>query len=384
MNTPKRAVRAMVMLATVGALAVALRLTVLRPDPVEVTVAEVTRGIVEDTVANTRAGTVKTRMRARLSPQMGGLVVELPARKGSRVERGDVVLRLEASVQQAQVRLAREEARAAGARAEDVCLGAELAARELARGRIMVADGILSAQQLDTLESAAQRSQAACAAARAALGQAQAAVALAQAQLELTVLRAPFSGVVADLTTEVGEWITPAPPGVPIPPVIDLLDPGSLYVSAPIDEVDSRRVRVGQAVRVTVDSVPGGSFPGRVVRMAPFVLDVLEQNRTVEIEVDFDDPTQLSDVLPGTSADVEVIVAFREDVLRVPTAAVGDGGTVLVLDGGVLVARTVTPGVRNWQFTECRGGVSEGELVVTMRDSAAVKAGARAVARMRR
>jgi HlyD family secretion protein len=384
MNSSKRALRAMAILAALGALAVALRLTVLRPDPVEVTVAEVTRGVVEDTVTNTRAGTVKARLRARLSPQIGGLVVELPARKGSWVERGDVVLRLEARVPQAQVRLAREDARAAAARAEDVCLGAELAARELARGRLMVADGILSAQQVDALESAAQRSQAACSAARAALEQAQAAVALALAQLELTVVRAPFSGVIAEVTTELGEWITPAPPGVPIPPVIDLLDPASLYVSAPIDEVDSRRVRVGQAVRVTVDSVPGQSFPGRVVRMAPFVLDVLEQNRTVEVEVDFDDPAQLAEVLPGTSADVEVILTRREDVLRVPTAAVGEGGTVLVLEGDVLVARTVTPGLRNWQFTECQSGVAEGELVVTMRDSAAVKAGARAVARMRR
>ncbi len=381
MRTPKRVFRATVTLAALAALFAVLRLTVLRPDSVEVVVAEVRRGVVEDTITNTRAGTVKTRLRARLSPQTGGLVVELPARKGARVERGDVVLRLEASVPQAQVRLALEDARAAAARAEDVCLGAELAARELARGRSLRADGILSAQQVDALESAAQRSQAACTAARAALGQAQAAVALAQAQLELTVVRAPFSGVVADLTTEVGEWITPAPPGVPIPPVIDLLDLGSLYVSAPIDEVDSRRLRVGQAVRVTVDSVPGRSFPGRVVRMAPFVLDVLEQNRTVEIEVDFDSPTELTDVLPGTSADVEVILARREDVLRVPTAAVGDGGTVLVLEAGTLVARTITPGLRNWQFTECQSGVSEGQLVVTMRDSAAVRAGARAVAR---
>lgn len=384
MASSRRALRWVAILVALAAVAVALRLTVLQPDTVEVVVAEVTRGVVEDSVTNTRAGTVKTRLRARLSPQLGGLVAELPARKGALVGRGDVVLRLEASVQQAQVRLALEDARVAAARVEEVCLGAELAARELARGRSLLADGILSEQLLDALESAADRSRAACTAARAAQAQAQAAVELAQAQFDLTAVRAPFPGIVADLSTEVGEWITPAPPGVPIPPVIDLLDPASMYVSAPIDEVDSRRVRVGQAVRVTIDSVPGRGFDGTVARVAPFVLDVLEQNRTVEIEVDFDAPGELTGVLPGTSADAEVILAHREGVLRVPTSAVGDAGTVLVLDGEVLVSRTVTSGLRNWQFTECLAGVSEGELVVTMRDSPAVKAGARAVARNRR
>lgn len=384
MNFSTRAVRVLAAVAALGVLVVALRLTVLRRDPVEVAVAAVSRGVVEDSVTNSRAGTVKTRRRARLSPQLGGLVVELPARQGALVERGQVVLRLEASVQQAQVRLAEEDGRVAAARVEEVCLGAELAARELARGRSLGADGILSAQALDALGSAADRSRAACAAARAALAQAQAAVELARAQLELTHVRAPFTGIVADLSTEVGEWITPAPPGVPIPPVIDLLDPASMYVSAPIDEVDSRRVRVGQPVRITVDSFPGRSFAGTVARVAPFVLDVLEQNRTVEIEVDFDDLGEVGDVLPGTSADVEVILARRDGVLRVPTSAVGEAGAVLVLDEDRLVPRTVTQGLRNWQFTECLSGVAEGELVVTLRDSPAVKAGARAVARAAR
>lgn len=384
MNFSTRAVRVVATVAVLGALVVALRLTVLRRDPVEVVVAEVSRGVVEDSVTNSRAATVKTRRRARLSPQLGGLVIDLPARQGTLVERGQVVLRLEASVQEAQVRLAEEDGRVAAARVEEVCLGAELAARELARGRSLLADGIISAQALDALGSAADRSRAACAAARAALAQTQAAVELARAQLELTQVRAPFTGIVADLSTEVGEWITPAPPGVPIPPVIDLLDPASMYVSAPIDEVDSRRVQVGQPARITVDSFPGRSFAGTVARVAPFVLDVLEQNRTVEIEVNFDDPGEVRDVLPGTSADVEVILARRDGVLRVPTSGVGEAGAVLVLDGDRLVPRTVTQGLRNWQYTECLSGLAEGELVVTLRDSSAVKAGARAVARAER
>lgn len=249
------------------------------------------------------------------------------------------------------------------------------------RGQALSAEGITSRRDLDTLESARDQTRAACQAARATLGQAQAQVGVAEAELALTTVRAPFSGVVADCSTEVGEWITPAPPGVPIPAVLDLIDPGSVYISAPIDEVDSERVRPGQDVRLTVDSRPGEKLAGRLVRVAPYVLDVLEQNRTVEIEVAPADPQVAATLLPGTSADVEVILARREGVPRIPTAAIAEGGKVLVLGGGRLDERTVTTGMRNWQFAEVKSGVAVGEEVVVARDSPEIKASAKARAK---
>jgi HlyD family secretion protein len=369
-----------VVVAVLGA-AVALRFTVFRPGAVPVDVARVEPGTVEETVTNTRAGTVKARRRAKLSPQIGGRVTELPYRKGARVEAGALLLRLDDSVQQAQVRLAEEQVKTAESHAREACLAAELAEKELRRGEALSADGITSQQTLDALQSIRDQTGAACQAARAAADQARAQVGLAQAELALTVVRAPFPGVVADCSTEVGEWITPAPPGVPIPAVLDLIDPGSVYVSAPIDEVDSRRVRIGQEVRMTVDSLPGEHLAGTLVRVAPYVMDVLEQNRTVEIEVELADSKMAASLLPGTSADVEVILARRDGVLRIPTSAVAEGGKVLVLAGGRLVERTVGTGMRNWQFTEVESGVVHGELVVTSRDSTEIKPGAKARAR---
>lgn len=366
--------------AAVAVTAVA-RLTLLAPRPVAVEVARVERGAVEERVTNTRAGTVKARRRARLSPQQGGLVAALPYRRGERVAAGSVLLRLDSSVQEAQRALAREEVRSAAARADEACLALELAEKELARGAALAADGLASEQLLDNLRSTRDRASAACAAARAVLGQARAQERLAEAQLALTEVRAPFAGIVADLATEVGEWITPAPPGVPIPPVLDLLDPSSVYVSAPMDEVDALRVRAGQPVRLSVDARPGEKFPGCVTRVAAFVLDVLEQNRTVEIEAEFDDPSVAASLLPGTSADVEVILARRDGVLRVPTAAVASGSTVLVVRQGVLREQAVETGLRNWQFTEVRRGLAEGELVVTVRDTTDIRPGARVVPR---
>lgn len=372
--------RLLVAVVAVGAGAAALRYVVLRPEPVAVEVAAVSTGAVEETVTNTRAGTVKARQRAKLSPQMGGRVVELPFRKGAAVPAGALLLRLDDTLQQARLQLAREDLKTAAARVEEACLAATLAEREWRRHAALAAEGIASVAVLDSLETARDRALAGCRAARAARDQTEAGVRLAAAELAFTELRAPFAGVVADCGTEIGEWITPSPPGVPIPAVLDLLDPSSSYVTAPIDEVDAERVKVGQEVRIQVDSRPGEHFAGVVARVAPYVLDVLEQNRTVEVEAEIGAAAPVSSVLPGTSADIEVIIARRTDVVRVPTAAVAEGGKVLVLDGGRLHERSIEVGVRNWQYTEARAGVRPGDLVVTARNSTEVKPGARAVA----
>jgi HlyD family secretion protein len=373
--------RWLLVVVAVVVVAVALRLTILRPRPISVQVAQVELGTVEEIVTNTRAGTVKARRRAKLSPQIGGRVTELPYRKGAHVPAGALLLKLDDTVQSAQVHLADEQVRTAESQAAEACLAADLAEKELRRGQALSRDGITSQQDLDTLENNRDRSRAACQAALAARDQAHAQVGVARAELALTVVRAPFAGVIADCGTEVGEWITPAPPGVPIPAVLDLIDPGSVYVSAPIDEVDSDRVKPGQEVRVTVDSLPGQKLAGRLARVAPYVLDVLEQNRTVEIEVDLLDAKIAETLLPGTSADVEVILARHENVPRVATAAIAEGDKVLVLADGRLLERTITAGMRNWQFTEVKGGLSVGDLVVTLRDSTDIKPGARAQAR---
>lgn len=365
------------------ALVVVLRMTVLAPDPVEVRVAAAERGVVEETVTNTRAGTVKVRRRAQLSPQIGGLVVELPHREGDRVRAGVLLVALDSRAQRAELHSAHATVAAARAQGSEACLAAELAEKELARAEALHRQGIASDQRLDVLASDRDRTRAGCEAAVAAVGQAESRVAAAEVQLAFTELRAPFAGTVAELSTEVGEYITPSPPGLPIPPVIDLLDPESIFISAPIDEVDAERVQVGQAVRVTVDSRPDRVFEGMVSRVAPYVLDVLEQNRTVEVEVALNDAAAMAGVLPGTSADAEVILDRRGDTLRVPASAVAEGGGVLVLADGALEERVIEVGLRNWRFAEVLGGLEAGDLVVVARNSPDIKAGAKAIERGR-
>ncbi len=368
------------LLAVVGllALVVALRLTLFAPDFVPVRVVAVEKGRVEETVTNSRAGTVKARRRAKLAPEIGGKVLALPRRRGAVGKKGDLLLRVDDSLQRAQLRVSEDETKAVAAQRDQACLASERAARELERTRSLAAQGIVSTDLIDAVDSQSRSAAAGCRAARAAADRADSAVALARAQLDKTVLRAPFDGIVADTFVEEGEWTAPSPPALPIPPILDLIDTRSIYVSAPLDEVDSGRILKGQSARVTVDSQPGKHFEARVAEVAPYVMDRLEQNRTVEIELELEDTAAAASMLPGTSADVEVILSARDDVLRVPTSALLEGGKVLVLDGDRLVERTLQIGLRNWDMTEVTGGLSAGDRVVVSLDRPEVKAGARA------
>ena len=366
----------LLVLAGIVAVVFALRATVFKPEPLEVTVDEVSRGRVEQTVTNSRAGTVKARRRAQISPEIGGRVVDVPFREGDAVRKGDVLLRLDPSVSTARIGVSRRELQAAEAQRQQACLGAERAERERNRLRKLAADGIVSTDAYDQAQTAARTAGSACQAARAGVEQARAAIELASREEGLRVIRAPFDGIVADLSVEVGEYTTPSPPGMPIPPVLDVLDPGSIYVSAPMDEVDSARLQPGQTARVTVDSYPGRDFAGTVRRIAPYVLDREEQNRTVEIEVDLQDPGPGVRLLPGTSADVEVLLEAKEGALRVPTSVLIEGNKALVAEGGVLVERRLQVGLKNWDWTEVLSGLAPGDLVVVSLDRPEIKAGA--------
>jgi len=363
-----------IVLAVLVAVIVVLKLTWLRPKPIPVEVIQAEKGRVEETVTNSRAGTVRARYRAKLSPEFGGQVVEIPFREGDSVTRGQIMLRLEDSLQQARLSLAEKELEALRSESRRTCLEAERAGREYQRTQKLAQEEIVSEDLLDNSNSLRQGAAAACTASKANVARAQAAVGLAQTELEKTILRAPFDGIVAEITTEVGEWTTPSPPALPVPPVIDVLDPSSVYISAPMDEVDSARVHVDQPARVTIDSHRELRFMGHLSRVAPYVLDLEAQNRTVEIEVELDDRDLV--FLPGTSADVEIILETREDVLRIPTATIMEGNRVLIFDDDLLIERQITPGLRNWDFTEVVDGLDPGDRVVTSLDRVEVVAGA--------
>ncbi len=368
-------------LAALGIAAVAAAVWfATRAEPVAVLVAPAEPGRVESTVANTRAGSVSACRRAKLAPPLGGRIDKLEVREGQRVKKGQLLIELWNEDLVARERVSSEQLQTAKAKQREACVLADIAVRAAERSRQLRDKGFVSEEAVDRALNEATAKQAGCAAAGAQVEEAEARLRASRADTARTVVLAPFDGIVAEVNGEVGEFLTPSPPGIPTLPAIDLIDDSCLYVSAPIDEVDAAQPKVGMAARITLDAYRGREFPGKVRRIAPYVLALEKQARTVEVEVEFDDPGDARHLLVGYSADIEIVLAARDDVLRVPTTAIQPGNRVLVLgSGGVLEERTIETGLANWEFTEVRAGLQRGERVVTSLERPGVKAGARAI-----
>lgn len=349
-----------------------------RPKPVPVVLATVQRGTVQAMVSNTRAGTVKACRRSKMAPPAGGQISQMLVKKGQRVKAGQVLLRLWSEDLQAQDRLAHEQLNTAETQAQQACIQADLAEKEAERAHQLQAQGFISPQGMDQKDSAAKVARAGCESARSQIEQSRSRIAVAQASLDRMVLRAPFAGVVADISGEQGEFATPSPPGIPTPPAIDLIDDSCLYVSAPIDEVDASHVKEGLPGIITMDAIKGQQFEGKVRRVAPYVLDLEKQARTVEVEMAFLHIPKSERLLVGYSADVEIIYDTHKDVLRIPTSALMEGKRVMLYHNGALESRKVETGLSNWEYTEITSGLNEGDQLVLSLDRDGVKAGARA------
>lgn len=361
-----------------AAVAVAAVWYLNRPETIEVTLVTVERGPVSATVSNTRAGTVDACRRAGLSPASGGQIVSLPVAEGDYVEQDQLLLELWNDDLRAQLELTRRESAAAESRAAEACVTADFAQREANRLTRLLEDGLASEDDTDRAVGMAESTAAACQAARDSAQVAAANIEVTEAALERTRLLAPFAGTIGEINGELGEFVTPSPVGIPTPPTVDLIDSRCLYISAPIDEVDAPQVRQGLPARISLDAFGDRTFSGHVRRVAPYVLDVERQARTVEIEAEIDDPDK-SALLPGYSADVEVILASEEDVLRIPTSLIVDDSQVYVYDEGLgqIELRTIDIGISNWEFTAVTGGLRAGDRVVSSIDRDGVEDGAR-------
>ena len=224
----------------------------------------------------------------------------------------------------------------------------------------------------------AKARKAACHAAREFEHVSRSRIDVATKNLERTVLLAPFDGIVAKINGELGEFVTPSPPGIPTPPTVDLIDEQCLYISAPIDEVDAPKVKLGLPVRISLDAFSKKYFEGKVRRIAPYVLEFEKQARTVDVEAEFVDPTDYSQLLAGYSADLEIILDTRSNVLRIPTEALLEGNRVLIFSAEeqLLLSRKIETGISNWKLTEVTSGLEEGEMIVTSTDRDGVEDGA--------
>ncbi|MFZ2451778.1 MAG: efflux RND transporter periplasmic adaptor subunit [Methylovulum miyakonense] len=349
-----------------------------QPKPIDVDIYTVAKGEVKSTVSNTRVGTVKACRRAFLAPATGGQVAKLHVREGDQVKQSQLLLEVWNDDLKDQVKLQQAQIRANRASAEQACQLGASAGREAERiNKLFQRDRFVSEEMVDNKVSTAKSKQAACNAARENIKVSERSLEAAQAAVERTLLIAPFDGTVAEINAELGEYVTPSPPGIPTLPAIDLMDVSCLYVSAPIDEVDAPQIKTGMTACVSLDAFPEKRCSGTVSRIAPYVLEKEKQARTVEVEVKLTDPKDLKELLPGYSADIEVLLTSKTQAIWVPAEAVMENNRVLLIkDKGLLEERGFKPGLSNWNTIEVISGLAVGDKIVKSIGQDGVKAGA--------
>ncbi len=304
---------------------------------------------VEQTVSNTRAGTIDACRRSKMSPAMGGQIATLAVEEGDMVEKDQILLELWNKETKARVKAAERSA-------DQTCIISEKAQRDADRTNELFVKGLTSEEAKETAVTNAESGLAACNAAKAQ-------VEVTKASLERTQLIAPFGGIVAEIEGELGEYVTPSPVGVATKPTLDLIDNTCIYIKAPIDEIDAPEVVAGLKSRITMDAFGQKEFPATVRRVAPYVLDLEKQARTVEIEAVFDNPQEF--LLPGYSADITIIVDTSEETLSIPSQAVMGGNSVYLINSdGTISEKEIEVGLSNWQVTEVLGGLSLDDQIV--------------------
>ena len=360
------------------AIIIALFSWIKRPKPIAVIIATAEKGEVQRTVTNTRAGTLKACRRAGLSPSIGGQIARLPVKEGDTVKKGQVLLEMWNDDISAQVSLSKSEILASESRIKEACVIAKVAKSEAKRLTVLRKKGLSSEGASERAVGEAKAKKAACEAAKSSAEVSRARLLVAQAALERTQLKAPFDGTVAEITGELGEFVTPSPIGVPTPPAVDIIDTSCLYVLAPIDEVDAPEIKAGMTARISLDAYNKKFFNGNVKRIAPYVLDREKQARTVDIEVNFIIENDNLNMLPGYSADVEIILDSHTNVIRIPSEALLEGEKVLIYDkeNKSIYERKVKVGLSNWKYTEVLEGLKQNEQIVTSIDRDGVIDGA--------
>jgi RND family efflux transporter MFP subunit len=205
------------------------------------------------------------RPEVALRPEITGTIAGIPFRENQPVKAGTILVELENSSQKQKVALAQAEL--AVARAERAATHAlfQQADNEYQRAKQLLQSKAMSAEQYDAVYYRKVHLQAQDAAAAGRLDMAQARLDLALSDLEKTRLRAPTDGHVVRVHAEIGELAGPTS----TQPVLVFADLSRRRVRALIEELDAPRVKVGQAVTVTCDGLPGKEFHGKVSSVLP-------------------------------------------------------------------------------------------------------------------
>ncbi len=292
-------------------------------------------------------GVIEALKTINITPDVGGKIARIYVEEGERVRQGQLVAELDTRA----IRLQLDQARAALAVAEANHKDAE---RNMERMERLKSEKAVSDQQYEKVKLAFE-------AAEAQLQQAQAAVRLAEHSLDVSLMKAPFSGVVASKNAEVGDVINPMMGGfAPTSGVLTLMDFSRVKIEVDVPQQDIVRVKKGQPAQLRVTALADKSFQGRVA-LVNLTADPLTKKFKVEVRIDNPD-LQLK---PNTFGEVTLEVSTHEAALVVPQKSILEGKYVfLVGENNQVLRKEVNLGLQNADLVEIVNGLKEGDLVV--------------------
>ncbi len=282
------------------------------PEP-KVTTAAVTRGDITDNVGAT--GTLDAVTSVTVGSQVSGIIQELYADFNSIVRKGQVIARLDPTMIQTQIEQARANLVRSQADLERLKVTLEDARTKLERARELSGRKLITQQELETAEVNVKSAEAQLRSSQASLSQSEASLRTNEVNLEHTVITAPIDGIVISRNVEIGQTVA-ASFNAPTLFII-AADLTKMKCTANIDESDVGRIRPGQAVTFRVDAYPTEEFAGTVsqVRLQPIVVQNVVTYGTV-----IDVPNTSLKLKPGMTANVQIQIARRTNVLRIPNS----------------------------------------------------------------
>jgi HlyD family secretion protein len=366
-------VRIGVLLAVAVAIALLAMTTKKKPILVDTTIVE--RGAVKDEISSSTAGEMMAERKATVRAELSARVVAVRHKRGERVTAGDVVIELDTADLDARLRQSKATLEAQRAQLAQALAHAEAARHTAERERKLVDRGAESPRVAEDAETQAREAEAAARGARAGLQQNEAAVQVANVARSHAMLTAPFDGLLADVFVDPGEQ---AQVGTAL---FEIVDDSSLHAEATIDEADIERVKVGQPASLRLDALPKHPIAGVVSKLDPTVRTDPKGARTLRLEVEVSElpKARAAGVRPGMSANVDVVVAEKQNVLSLPTSVIIGRGTkrsVYVIEQGVARERPIEIGISSWERTEVTSGLREGEPVVATLNSKGLADGA--------
>jgi membrane fusion protein (multidrug efflux system) len=297
-----------------------------------------------------------------VSPRLSGTLVEVPVRLGDRVEKGDLLARIDDAELSHQLREAQAATAAAEANARRAEAQLALARTELQRKAPLAEDQLVSAQEMSELQSRVASLEADAAAATAQAQQSRARAKLFQEQRSHTRLVAPFDGIVAERRLDPGATVGPTTP------ILRLVSAGLLRVRFRLPEQALAQVQPGLPLRVFTAATKERGFPGKVERVGG---EVSRADRSIQVEGVLTEEVPV--LKPGMYARVGLSEERLEDVLLVPSEAIvsrlfGREERTAVFVAESERARLVPVAVlgREGDRTAVRGALGAGAPVLTL------------------